>query len=445
MTGHYDIRPLTRWISTKETLSVQERTEVRRCLLDTLACLGVGWSTPVSLRAGHALEFHRHGMISLAMRFGTAMHALDFDDSEIPGSTHPSAVILAALLPLADQLDATIDQLTVAYITGFETIAWFGRTCGYRHYEAGWHATATTGLYGAVAACARLLELTDTEVGNGLSMASSYAGGLKRQFGSDGKSLHVGMTAANALMIVPLIKAGHSLSEDVWNGPEGYMALHHASQPDSDFANAQLGKVSALEKEGVVRKAYPSCHYTHRLIEAALTLRPKVNLHEIECIVLEMPAGYATVVAGTEPMSGNEARFSVTYCVASTLVDGGIDRSSFEPDRICRKDVQSLMKVISLRSYVVDDLQDLSPNAPDRIQLIMKDGKELIHESSIVPGSPDQPLTDAQLVQKSLSCLDPVLNREKIQHLINLTLEDGVKIRELTSLVRQFRTSTCAG
>jgi 2-methylcitrate dehydratase PrpD len=442
MTGHYDITPLARWVSARKSPSEHERDEVRRCLLDTLACLGVGWSTPVSQRAGQALESHKHGMISLAMRFGTAMHALDFDDSEVPGSTHPSAVILAALLPLADQLDATLEQLTVAYISGFETIAWFGRTCGYGHYEAGWHATATTGLYGTVAACAKLLELTEQEVSNGLSMASSYAGGLKRQFGSDGKPLHVGMTAANALMIVPLIKAGHSFSQDVWNGSDGYMALHHAWQSDSDLANDRLGEISALEHEGVVRKVYPCCHYTHRLIEAALRLRPQVDLKEVECIRLEMPAGYAEVVSNAGPLSGHSARFSVRYCVASTLLDGVIDHSSFEPGRIGRQSVRNLMNMISLDPYVVENLEDLSPDAPDRLRLRLRDGTELMHESRTVPGSPDQPLSDSELAKKTLNCLDSVLSVDKIQHLIGLVLEDGVKVREVTSLIRQFRTGS---
>ena len=144
MPGHYDIIPLTRWISSKTKITDQERVEIRRCLLDTLACLGGGWPSPVSKRASQAFDSHKHGMISTALRFGTAMHALDYDDSEVLGSTHPSATMLAALLPLADQLDATIEQLSVAYISGFETIAWFGRTLGLQRINAGWRATAST-------------------------------------------------------------------------------------------------------------------------------------------------------------------------------------------------------------------------------------------------------------------------------------------------------------
>ena len=63
-----------------------------------------------------------------------------------------------------------------------------------------------------------------------------------------------------------------------------------------------------------------------------------------------------------------------------------------------------------------------------------------MHESRTVPGSPDQPLSDSELAEKSMSCLESVLNVDKIQHLIGLVLEDGVKVREVTGLIRQFRT-----
>lgn len=437
MTERYDIDPLTRWISSKTTLTLKERVEVRRCLLDTLACLGGGWSTPVSQRAWQALESHRHGMISAALRFGTAMHALKFDDSEIQGSTHPSSVILAALLPLADQLDATIEQLCVAYVSGFETIVWFGRTLGLHKFDACWQATATISLFGVVVACAKLLELNSLQVGAGLSIANGY-GSRKRQFLNEETPLYIGMVAAEALMIVPLIKAGHALSEDVWNGREGFMARHNASQPSSKYANTRLGSVSAFESLGVVRKAYPSCHYTHRLIEAALTMRSGIDPLKIESILLEMPTGYASTVSSCDPLTPNTARYSVKFCVASSLLDGSVDNSSFEPDQMNRSEINTLMKAITLRPYEVEDLEKFSPDTPDRIKITMKDGNELVNEVSSIPGSKARPLDDSVWIAKTTECLGPVLSEGNIQRLINLTIEEGVKVRELSALIKQF-------
>jgi 2-methylcitrate dehydratase PrpD len=43
---------------------------------------------------------------SAALLFGTAAHALDFDDYELIASTHPSAVIVSALLAMVEQCNA---------------------------------------------------------------------------------------------------------------------------------------------------------------------------------------------------------------------------------------------------------------------------------------------------------------------------------------------------
>lgn len=428
----YDTAPLARWISDERRVNARESKEVRRCVLDTLACLAVGWNSEVSRKASRALRKGQQGMIARAVRYGTAMHALDFDDSEIPGSTHPSAVILGALLPLAEQMDATMDDLVRAYIAGFETITWFGRTLGFQHYEAGWHATSTTGLFGAVAACANLLGRTPAQIQNGLSLASSYAGGLQRQFGSEGKAMHVGMAAANALMIVPLISAGYRAGVEVWNGPTGYMALHHAERSNSEFANAALGAKSAFATEGVVRKAYPCCHYTHRLIRAAIKLSGQFDTTDVARIELEMPLGYASVVAAANPVTDHEARFSAAYCVGSALVDGRVGAASFSKRAIKRKAVSTLMAKTEMQPYAVKNLHDLSPDAPDHIRVTLRDGTVLEDEIKLVPGSRDEPLDDRGLVAKGLQCFSAVVDELAAKRLVKLALNDAVQVRELT-------------
>ena len=442
----YDTGPLAHWVATGHRPTAAETRELRRCLLDTLACLAAGWNSDVSRKAARALRGKQRGMIARAVRYGTAMHALDFDDSEIPGSTHPSAVLLASLLPLSEQIDASVDAMLEAYLCGFETIVWFGRNFGYRHYEAGWHATATTGLFGAVAACAKLLDRNVDQIQNGLSLASSYAGGLKRQVGSEGKSLHVGMAAANALMIVPLISAGYQAGRDVWNGPEGYMALHQAERADSAEANAMLGRTSAFAAEGVVRKAWPSCHYTHRLISAALSLSAELNVSDIVSINLEMPAGYASLVSSmSAPKDQHQARFNASFCVASSLLDGHLNINSFGKRAIGRVGVRKLMSCTTTIPYAVEHLCDLSPDAPDRITIRLRDGATLSREISAVPGSREQPLDDDVLQRKARDCFGAMMSAADGNRLVKLALGEATSVRELTDALDSGRRRASSG
>src|SRR6185295_6142765 len=94
-----------------------------------------------------------------ALANGTAAHALDFDDHEDLGFTHPSAVLVPALLALGEERGASGASVIDGYVAGYEAIARVGAPMIRDHYERGWHATSTIGAIGAAAACARLLGL----------------------------------------------------------------------------------------------------------------------------------------------------------------------------------------------------------------------------------------------------------------------------------------------
>lgn len=88
---------------------------------------------------------------------GTAAHALEYDDHEILGITHPSAVLVPALLALGSGSEISGRDLLDAYICGFETINGLGALINPSHYSIGWHSTSTIGALGAAVACSVLI------------------------------------------------------------------------------------------------------------------------------------------------------------------------------------------------------------------------------------------------------------------------------------------------
>jgi len=138
---------------------------IRDGVIDTLGCIHAGATTDVARRAQSAVA--AMDAVGPAPVIGTAMrtarpqaaflnavagHALDFDDWEIPGNTHPTVVILPALLAVAEPHMSGM-ALARAYLAGFEVIARLGEALNFEHYDAGWHSTATLGAPGAAAAC----------------------------------------------------------------------------------------------------------------------------------------------------------------------------------------------------------------------------------------------------------------------------------------------------
>ena len=160
----------------------------------------------VSAASGPALVFgsgRRAAPLDAALINGTASHALDFDDCSDTMGGHPSAQVLTALFALADTLDVNGGEvsgrdLLAAYVAGFETETRIGRAVNFHHYEKGWHPTATLGVFGAAAACAHLLRLDPGAIATALAIAASLSAGLKANFGTMTKPLHVGHAAAPA-------------------------------------------------------------------------------------------------------------------------------------------------------------------------------------------------------------------------------------------------------
>src|ERR1700733_11521126 len=177
----------------------------RVAILDTVGCTLAGASEPcahivgrVTASGGPCLVFgtmQRVAPLDAALINGTASHALDFDDVSNSLGGHPSAPILPALFALAETQDCDGGAFIAAYVAGFETETRIARGVHFHHYEKGWHPTATLGVFGATAACCHLMRLSATQTAQALAIAASFASGIKANFGTMTKPLHVGQTA----------------------------------------------------------------------------------------------------------------------------------------------------------------------------------------------------------------------------------------------------------
>ena len=127
---------------------------------------------------------------------GTAAHALDFDDNFDPAKAHASAVLVPAILALAEQEGASGRACLDAYIAGLQILGRVGQGVNPAHRNRGWHATATVGAIGAAAACARLLRL-DARARPPTRCRSrpAWPAGFMSQFGTMTKPVHAGLAA----------------------------------------------------------------------------------------------------------------------------------------------------------------------------------------------------------------------------------------------------------
>ena len=125
-----------------------------------------------------------------------------------------------------------------AYVAGFETETRIARAVNFHHYDKGWHPTATLGIFGATAAASRLLELTQDQTATALAIAASFSSGLKANFGTMTKPLHVGHCARNGVMAAMLARAGMTASHD--RDPDICPHLYACGSQDGRRASSEV-------------------------------------------------------------------------------------------------------------------------------------------------------------------------------------------------------------
>jgi 2-methylcitrate dehydratase PrpD len=176
---------------------------------------------------GPALIFgsgKRTSVLNAAEINGTASHALDFDDCNNTLGGHPSAPILPGLIALAEARKASGKALITAYLAGFETETALARVVHMHHYEKGWHPTATLGTFGSTAAACHLIGLDKEKTATALGLAVSLAAGVKANFGTMTKPLHVGETTRNGLTAALLVEQGFTANPGAFEHSQGFLA-----------------------------------------------------------------------------------------------------------------------------------------------------------------------------------------------------------------------------
>jgi 2-methylcitrate dehydratase PrpD len=216
----------------------------------------------------------RTGPLDAVLINGTAAHALDFDDVSNSLGGHPSAPILPALFALAETKDCDGRAFVAAYIAGFETETRIARGVHFHHYEKGWHPTATLGVFGATAACCHLMRLSATQTAQALAIAASLASGIKANFGTMTKPLHVGHTARNALFAALLAQGGLTANNAAMEHQQGFlMVFNGAGNFDAEAMLKDWGNPYDVVRPGPAFKQYPCCGSTHPALDALLALR----------------------------------------------------------------------------------------------------------------------------------------------------------------------------
>lgn len=408
-----------------------------------IAPWGKGTSTVVGQRTGAPAPW-------AAMANGTAAHALDYDDIFRPGITHATAVLFPALLALAEEVDASGAALLDAYIVGLEMQAAVGRGVNRSHYDQGWHATSTVGCIGTAAACARLLGLDPVQLSHAISLSVSMASGPKVQFGTMAKPFHAGLGAQHAVMAATLAKADLQGRATALEGGLGFLSLYGGANPRGwDHVLADLGKRLAIEDAGIIFKRHPCCGSSHLVLDCVLDLKREHGFDADDVIQVDalIGSGNKRNLMYDEPQNEMQARFSLQYCVAVALLNGRLSLTDFTSKAVGRPVVRRLLKLTRVRAYdPVDEPVDPDSRVAHRVEITLRDGRQLHAERAYTRGSIHEPFDEDDRAQKFKDCCSSMLMAEDVDALRSLLarLRDLDSVRSIGARLR-VEAATDAG
>jgi 2-methylcitrate dehydratase PrpD len=363
---------LARW-ATELDPSEQDLALARRSLLDTLAVIVAGCSDPL------APVFDE---LSEAGRWAALAHVLDFDDLHMASTAHISAVCAAVALATGGEARA--------YLAGAGVMARVGTALGWRHYQAGWHATCTAGAPAAAVAAAIARGLGAESTATAISLAVPAAGGVQRAFGTAAKALQVGFAAEAGVRAAALAGAGATADP---RALDDWLALV-GGDPDG------LDTGGPAVPGGLAVKLFPCCYALQRPIAATQTLGdlPPARVRRIH---VRTPASSLAPLHHHSPATGLQGKFSLEYGIAAALLDGRPGFDSFTDEAVRRPDAVRLSRAVEVASSEAGD--NLLAGEVE-IGITLEDGTDTAATLALPPGAPDRPVTDDQLRAKLELC-----------------------------------------
>ena len=381
-----------------------------------------------------------------ALANGASGHAMDYDDTQLSTTrdrlygllTHPTLPPLVAALAVAERTGASGAAFLEAFLIGFEVECKIAEAIDPDHYVRGFHSSGTIGTFGAAAAAATLLKLNPKQIKHLLTIASSLASGIRVNFGSMTKPLHVGRAGENGVFAAELASRGFTGGDEGMDGQWGFFQVFGGGA-DLDRLVPIMGKPYTIVDPGVSIKPYPCGVLSHPSIDAMLKLVVDHDLKPAQVKAVRLKAGSNIL----EPLRYKtaktelEAKFCIPFLLGSILLRRKAGILEFTDEFVSSEPVQRIMERVT---PVFDPA--IEAQGFDKIRSIVEvdlvDGRTLVQRSDDkYRGGPDRPFTREELHGKFTDCAQLVLRPDRMAGAL-AAIESVERLQDCRQLVRQL-------
>ena len=208
---------------------------------------------------------------------------------------------------------------------------------------------------------------------------------------------------------------------------------------DVTFAPFQdLGRSFDIVDRGFKPKRYPCGGLGHTAIDATLEMREALlpRLSDIAGIKASITRYAAARIGPTYPVSIENAKFSMPYLAATTLLHGAPMLAAFTEPAIADARVRAAARLVSVA--IDPEFADIFEESPSRVIVSFADGSRLERLRYYASGTLQFPLTPAQIEAKFMDCAVQAVDKERAGRIFAAlqTLGEAPSFDELWPLLR---------
>ncbi len=345
---------------------------------------------------------------------GVGIHADDYDDTQLAVAkdrvygllTHPTAPALPSALAMGEVLGSSGADVMLAYHLGVEVECKIAEAINPRHYQTGFHATATCGTYASASAAGRLMGLDEDAMLRALSIAGSQSAGLRENFGTMTKPFHAGRSSESGIVAAQFASYGWSAAPTILEAPRGFFSAAGGGY-DEAAIHGKLGNPWTFDSPGVSIKPHPSGSLTHPGMTEMLRLIEENDIKpgDVKRVRVGTNSNMPNALIHHRPQNELQAKFSMEFCMAILLLERRAGLNEFTDEVVMRPDVQAMIEKVD---FVVDDRAEAAGYhlMTTYIDIELADGRTISGKADFGRGSPAIPMSYDEVATKFLECAE---------------------------------------
>ena len=356
-----------------------------------------------------------------ALANGVMAHADETDDSHNRSRSHPGCSVVPAATAAGEIFKISGDHLLRAVALGYDVgtrvvMAMGGPEFSYSSHKSS-HSIA--GIFGAASAAACAARLNQQQMRWVMDYTAQQSSGIYA-WGRDTDHIEkafvfAGMPSKNGVTSALLVENGWNGINDIFSGPDNFFEAY-APLANKKLLTDGLGERFEITQTDI--KKWTVGSPIQGPLDALELIRQKNRFdHQyIQKVLVRLEPSTAKVVSNRDMPD-----ICLQHMVAVMLLDGTASfKAAHDIQRM--KDASVLEQRAKVELIFDDELKQFMPVRVAVVEVILKDGTRYSERVEAVRGTPRNPMSRQEVIDKALDLIGPVLGSHQAKDLSQLVL-----------------------